>query len=203
LVDCEADVAAFNADASFLVVGDRLGSVHFIHTTSKSVVFSQSLISVPDEPGNVPLLLHLSFSLPTLESEEDEEFLVVTKSMELMRFSCVNLQMLSRALASGDKHLAHQMKDRIQMSTIHLHQCHTNSFKDLLAVAGGFYTIGSGRTALGRWAIGEEGNYQLAECIDERLFADIDLVKAALSGDGRFLITLDSAHGLGLWDADR
>ncbi|KAJ3089821.1 Kinetochore-associated protein 1 [Quaeritorhiza haematococci] len=42
--DCTIDTVTFNLSGSFLLVGDSLGTLHFVHTASRNVVFSQNIL---------------------------------------------------------------------------------------------------------------------------------------------------------------
>jgi hypothetical protein len=43
MIDCKPDKIAFNHNATFLVIGDRLGTLHFLHLESRQVVLSQMI----------------------------------------------------------------------------------------------------------------------------------------------------------------
>ena len=63
--DCTTELAAFNKDGKFLIVGDRLGTVHFIHVESRSVVFSQALLPLDDLQEDGPQVFkHMHFDSP-------------------------------------------------------------------------------------------------------------------------------------------
>ena len=48
MLDCKAEVATWDPEGSFLVIGDSLGTVHFLDAVTKALVFSQE-ISRPNE----------------------------------------------------------------------------------------------------------------------------------------------------------
>lgn len=56
--DCDPELVAFSRNSSFLVVGDSLGTIHFIHVESKNIVFSQEIcpesVAVIDDQDDIP-----------------------------------------------------------------------------------------------------------------------------------------------------
>ena len=41
--DCQTEVIAYNRDSTFLIFGDNLGTIHFVHVDTATVVFSQEI----------------------------------------------------------------------------------------------------------------------------------------------------------------
>jgi hypothetical protein len=46
--DCLPEVAVWSPDGSFLIIGDRLGAIHFLDVVSQMLVFSQEIVKFQD-----------------------------------------------------------------------------------------------------------------------------------------------------------
>ncbi|KAJ3025279.1 hypothetical protein HDV00_012798, partial [Rhizophlyctis rosea] len=104
-LDCPTEVVAYNRDASFLIFGDHLGTVHFVHVDTASVLFSKEIgADLEIEDDDVKTFAWLGFV--DRAGDEAEELVVVLRNMVMYRFSNVNLKQVANAIATQDFQLA-------------------------------------------------------------------------------------------------
>jgi hypothetical protein len=115
-LDAKTEKVAFSQDASFLVIGDSAGAVHFMHAQSQRILFSQQLLPselLPaDDSESVFAFMRLYANnayanrrkLFMMRRCGTEELIVVLAATgDLLRFSDINLAQLQQAIATGDK----------------------------------------------------------------------------------------------------
>ncbi|KAJ1765579.1 hypothetical protein IW140_003140 [Coemansia sp. RSA 1813] len=121
-------ITALSCDSSFVAFGDDAGMLFIVHIETRKPVFSQA-IKTPDSRASgkskspVPFgISALRFSTPmTLVDDGAREELVLTTTNDTMvRFSGIQLSLLSKAIVDGNMELATSIKDEIRVEFVSL-----------------------------------------------------------------------------------
>lgn len=124
----------WSPDGSFIVVGDALGTVHFLDVVSRSVVFSQQIQPKTATPAHktfvgmsfmcVPLSktnTHPTNPPPVCDrGNESKDLAVVLHDHIVFYFSNVDLGRLRQALVARNAQLAKDVKASIQVSKVNV-----------------------------------------------------------------------------------
>ncbi|KAJ3287176.1 hypothetical protein HK104_008726 [Borealophlyctis nickersoniae] len=206
-LDHPQEMMAFNRDSTFLVVGDSLGAIHFIHVETHIVVFTHEIAEEHQTLDAVEKKAFLRLGFVNRPKAETEELLVVLSNRTLFRFSNVNLAKVDNAMKTGNMSLAMEAKRDISVEQLDLKQdanAAIDQVRDVLPLAGKgperIVIAGKGRQPLTIW---QRSKRTLATTkIDgvARILANCELVRAEFASRGKYLITLDAAGTLSVWD---
>ncbi|KAL1915878.1 uncharacterized protein VTP21DRAFT_6266 [Calcarisporiella thermophila] len=211
-LDCEPERIAFNRDSSFLVVGDSLGTIHFIHVMSRTIVFSQEVFQRDMERESGRMFYSLTFA-SSPDSSETEELLVVLQNKLLYRFSNIQIKKLSEAVATQNAALGLEAKSSIAMERIDLGHTdsspHQIAVNDILVVfeshSSCLITGGKGNASLCSWrrehpTEGEFFPRTYLETQIGRLLQGVGVVQIQVTRHGKLMVVLDESGSLSLWD---
>ncbi|XP_048586472.1 kinetochore-associated protein 1 isoform X2 [Nematostella vectensis] len=204
--EVEVDVVAWSDDSLFVVVGDRSGSIHFIHFPSKKIIFSEKLIQEIDESSTKSaVFLNVNFSQHNQDGSS--KLVLLTASRKLFEFSNLKMDELNAAIESQDfgsmKHLHESMTIRCtDVSLAHeqdyVHGVVPFSFNGTSALA----TYGNGLCVWGQDPMQEESQYlALFEKLSSFILGS-GILKVCQTSHGDFLVILDDRNILSLWDAE-
>ncbi|KAJ2161899.1 hypothetical protein GGF46_001090 [Coemansia sp. RSA 552] len=210
--DSHIQVAALNHDSSFVAFGDEAGVLYIVHIRTRRPVFSQSI----RQPGNgsackQPAAVDaLCFAVSgSAEKLAREELVVVASHGHAVRFSNIELCLLSQAILDGNMALAAEIKSKIDVEPLSLHAgkqlLHGGGISGLALFHTRGHSLlfvsGSGDASLSCWRRDENqvsGNApattQLADVVTSEC-AGSGYTKIQLSLDQRHLVAL-SEHGV-------
>ncbi|EDO42982.1 predicted protein [Nematostella vectensis] len=177
--EVEVDVVAWSDDSLFVVVGDRSGSIHFIHFPSKKIIFSEKLIQEIDESSTKSaVFLNVNFSQHNQDAIESQDFGSMKHLHESMTIRCTDVS------------LAHEQD--------YVHGVVPFSFNGTSALA----TYGNGLCVWGQDPMQEESQYlALFEKLSSFILGS-GILKVCQTSHGDFLVILDDRNILSLWDAE-
>jgi hypothetical protein len=185
---------AFNVDASFLILADQLGSLHFVNVETFEIIFSQDLNFLGDN-------LKCS-SLCILPCGSSEQIIVFFENHEAVRFYNIQTRDIRIAIERQDMHRAGQLKSLIKVEEMELNEdyptCHiTNVFYH---GNNEFWCFGKGENPLTRWSIGQDSTF----CIDglHESLLDGEVLKMDICFSKRLLVILSIHGALSIWDID-
>jgi hypothetical protein len=114
-LDCQPEIAAISKNSRFIVVGDALGAIHFIHVASQTVVFSQEVAAnlVGDK-------IFCWMNFVGKDTDPTESLVVVMRDFVMLRFSNLNLATVEEALLEQNMSLALKVKTEIKVEPIML-----------------------------------------------------------------------------------
>ncbi|KAJ1534654.1 hypothetical protein HK096_003594, partial [Nowakowskiella sp. JEL0078] len=216
--ESQPELLAFNRNSSFLVVGDTIGSIHFIHCTTKSILFSFDVVELLENNQQHPnendseILKWLDFVSGS--NDESEELIVVTKNMVLLRFSNVCLSKIEEAVLKKDFGKAKEAKKAIKMETVFLSDGNLKSVKDLAFLPKfsrfleeRIFVVGSGDSPLSVWSRSQPNERTINVDHVSKIFQEssqdpevFTLVKCEIDPSGCYLLLLDNEFCLSLWD---
>ena len=206
-IDCEVEQACFNSDGTFLVVGDRKGTLHFIHTQSRAVIFSQALIKSTDDTNSDQMFQRIQF---LSQHSGPEELFVLLAGAKMMRFANIDFVLLKQALSTGSKVDALAVKNNSRVEDVDLGALalsegeHVSDIEPTLVpstMETEVVVTAKSAVALSRWMKRDEKTQ-----IGDRLGAWVSksgLMRVRISPDGRYLIAIDAKGVLSLWDFGR
>ncbi|KAJ1962487.1 hypothetical protein GGI12_002617, partial [Dipsacomyces acuminosporus] len=202
---------ALNCDSSFVAFGDDTGSLFIVHIKTRRPVFSQAICrptGKPSPPGITAMLFAVSGS----DGDYKHEELVLTSSDgTLVRFSNIELCLLSKAITEGDMKLAAALKNKIKVEFASLsagkRMLHADNIGGLAVsyseAQSSVIVAGSGSTCMSRWTRTESPGHEdgqgppHATCLADIVSNECSgsgYVKIRLSLDQRYLLAL-SEHG--------
>ncbi|KAJ2005491.1 hypothetical protein H4R26_001914, partial [Coemansia thaxteri] len=211
--DSPISATALNCDSSFVAFGDEAGILFIVHIKTRRPVFSQAIKAPPplanieagrNLPGPGISALRFAVSDPA-DLYTREELVVVSGNGLLVRFSNLQLCLLSQAILDGDMALAAKIKDSIKVEFIGLNlgkrQIHAGGVGGLATVhsRGSSHIVlaGSGDACLSCWLRTEPAadshNDSQPVQTPTRL---TDVVSLECSGSGyvKILPSLDQRH---------
>ncbi|KAJ3224738.1 Kinetochore-associated protein 1 [Clydaea vesicula] len=101
-LDCEPELSSFNKNNSFLVVGDRKGTLHFIHVKTKNFILSKDMHIDKCQDENENFFKKLKFVKAESKVKKSEELIVALNNFTLVRFSNIDFSRIETALNSGN-----------------------------------------------------------------------------------------------------
>ncbi|KAJ2870062.1 hypothetical protein GGH93_005857 [Coemansia aciculifera] len=220
---------SLNCDSSFVAFGDETGTLFIVHVKTRRPVFSQTIkppsSSTSTTVGSVvPTSAIVALQFAVSESADGhirEELAVVTSEGTLVRFSSLQLCLLSQTILDGDMALATRIKGEIKIEFASLSSSgrliHASSIGGVSVMhANGsshVVIVGSGDACMSCWRREEhsepdsENDNAQGASMATRL-ADIvsfecsgsGYAKVALSLDQRYLVALSKSGSLDVYE---
>ncbi|KAI8322272.1 hypothetical protein GQ54DRAFT_297499 [Martensiomyces pterosporus] len=225
--DSRIMATALNCDSSFVAFGDDTGALFIVHIRTRRPVFSQAVCKPNTETANSASpskpshsgIAAMSFAVSGLNGEHQREELVLASSNgTLIRFSDIDLCLLSQAILKGDMALAAEIKSNIKIEFVSLtagkRAIHADDISGL-AVAysenqSSIIVSGSGSASMSRWmrsesSIGKPGQEplhptRLADLVSTECSGS-GYVKMRLSLDHRYLVALNEQGTLDVYES--
>ncbi|KAJ2768407.1 hypothetical protein IWQ56_002951, partial [Coemansia nantahalensis] len=198
---------ALNCDSSFVAYGDATGTLFIVHIRTRQPVFSQS-VRPPDSTGDGPQAavcgLHFAVSDTAAGQPPREELVVVDSAGHAVRFSGIQLCLLSQAILDGNMALAARIRSEILVEPVALQAAkravHQGGVTGLAMFHARSHSLlfasGCGDGCLSCWRRAEPGGgspTRLADIVTSES-AGAGYSRIQLSLDGRYLVAL-STHG--------
>ncbi|KAJ3414397.1 hypothetical protein HDV05_006671 [Chytridiales sp. JEL 0842] len=211
-LDCASDSIAFNRNSTFLVVGDALGAIHFIHINSSSILFSHQLPkALLQAENNFSSFKWMGFVGST--SDTGEELIIVLASMTLVRFSQVDFGRIEEAIEQKNVADLLAIKGSISLEIINLVESTKGIVKQCFDVVPWYddYDMGQNRLLLAGegaepitiWKrVGDDMKTTKVDGV-AALLEGVSVLKAQCDRTGKYLILLDSEGRLTIWDFKR
>ncbi|KAJ2492558.1 hypothetical protein IWW37_001313 [Coemansia sp. RSA 2050] len=228
--DSDILATSLNCDSSFVAFGDATGTLFIVHIKTRRPMFSQ-VIKPPSSFPNITAgsampggsaIVALQFAVSqSTDANTREELVVVTSEGTLVRFSSLQLCLLSQAILDSDMAMAAKIKGEIKIEFASL------SFSDRPIHSGGIggvslthsngsshvVVVGSGDACMSCWCRkecseldGEDGDgqrvlaaTQLADIVSLECSGS-GYVKVALSLDQRYLVALSKSGSLDVYE---
>ncbi|KAJ1894977.1 hypothetical protein LPJ81_005059, partial [Coemansia sp. IMI 209127] len=217
--DCRSQVAtirhdtrvlttALSCDSSFVAFGDDAGMLFIVHIETRKPVFSQA-IKAPDSRGpgksktQIPFAISaLRFSSPTPAAGVGvrEELVLTTTNDTMVRFSGIQLSLLSKAIVDGNMELGARIKDEIRVEFVTLvaskrsiHQSGVNGLSLFHSHDRSHIVVaGDGDACMSCWERAE--NSGASEALPSTSLVDIVTADCAGSGYIKILLSLDHRY---------
>ncbi|KAJ3186082.1 hypothetical protein HDU85_001000 [Gaertneriomyces sp. JEL0708] len=205
------EALALNSTSSFLVVGDNIGAIHFVHIPTERVLFSRDLMS---DPTNLNLNVKRAFRKMTFVArpgDEAEELIVVLENLVMLRFTNIHLDRLERAMEEGDLKTAHQLHQMIESEEVCLNPAedHLQIVHDVVPMVtkgrrpGKILLCGSGKQPLTVWQRAKTNGSTIFMDAVEAILQSRSIVRGEVDSSQRYLLLLDCDGILTLWDAQQ
>ncbi|XP_015773780.1 PREDICTED: kinetochore-associated protein 1-like [Acropora digitifera] len=106
--ECDIDCVAWSDDSSFLAIGERSGTFHFVHVASRQILFSQEL-NFGDDSNKIDCkctFLAMMFT-KTHEKEDSSSLAILSSSGTFTEFSNLHLGKINKGMVgNGDAAIA-------------------------------------------------------------------------------------------------
>ncbi|KAI9595194.1 hypothetical protein BDF19DRAFT_78976 [Syncephalis fuscata] len=156
-LDCRPELAAFSNDARFLVVADQLGSIHFIHRLSRSVVYSQAVEDVTVHKCDSTFsALVFGCSKGYYDDENNtnndtlESLFIVYNKTHMLCLENVDFKQLDVAIQAQNSPDIQKIKGNITTISIDLSTQHNNVY-DVIQYKSNFIVTGNGQSVVSVW----------------------------------------------------
>ena len=198
-LESNVDTMAWCPDSQFLVICDSSGTMHFFSFALGDVVFTSTLVEIPEE--KLSLDPYFSHSMLTNHKEKDGVNLtVISHDGCVFSFKDLPLRELSKALESNDTASISQLKENIQRENLNVSDMHDDTSCCAESLAGckpSLVVSGKGKVAFSVWA-----DQCLVDAVETSFLDSVPVKKCQVSPDGKYLLILDEESKLSVWDTN-
>ncbi|XP_071962384.1 kinetochore-associated protein 1-like [Antedon mediterranea] len=192
------DAVGWSHDNRFLVVADRKGAIHFVHTEFQHMFLTKTLIPNANDTKSFNRVM---FS--TKGHINTCDLLVLAFNGILYRFSNINLNKLNDAIQQNNTDLEKEILSGIQTEVIDTSAVHTDGTTDLCTATIGhkmfIITCGSGDSIVGVWGKNDKCT-SLSREVGGALFADLSVKRCQVCPNSNYLVLLDNECELSIWN---
>ncbi|KAJ8323671.1 hypothetical protein O5D80_007560 [Batrachochytrium dendrobatidis] len=200
-LDCRIDCLGVHSSRQIAVVGDILGSIHFVHLLSGQVFYSQALVNPTTLQQSNLENQHVFACLDLISNENTDEVVVSLTSGTLMRLSGIDFALVEQYLLDGNlETISSTIQQHVKVQTIKISGELMDSLNYVLVSNQFIYACGSGSAPLTIWT--KHPSIPTA-CIDsvKRVLNGSTLIFAELESTSGYIATLDTTDQLTLFDS--
>ena len=198
-LESNVDTMAWCPDSQFLVICDSSGTIHFFSFSLGDVVFTSTLVEVPEEKLNSDS--YFSHSMFTANQERNGVNLtILSRDGSIYSFKDLPLRELASALESNDFASISKLKENIQreiLSVSDVHQASSCCVESVVALRPSLVVSGTGNVAVSLWA-----DQSLVDVIGTTFLEGAGVNKCDVSLDGKYMLILDEQSNLSVWDTN-
>ncbi|XP_074632538.1 kinetochore-associated protein 1-like [Acropora palmata] len=203
--ECDIDCVAWSDDSSFLAIGERSGTFHFVHVASRQILFSQEL-NFGDDSNKIDCkrtFLAMMFT-KTHEKEDSSSLAILSSSGTFTEFSNLHLGKINKAIVDGMIEDVTELKEMIHEESVDVRALHQEEVKGFTIGSvwdvPALITYGDGDAAIAVWTRQQHSGITLADCISSYILGGSGVEKVTASSNGHFLVVLDDKNMLSLWN---
>ncbi|KAJ2547130.1 hypothetical protein EV175_005343, partial [Coemansia sp. RSA 1933] len=201
---------ALSCDSSFVAFGDDAGMLFIVHIKTRKPVFSQEIKAPSDSRRHgkcrtaVPVSINaLRFSSPAPAADESvrEELVLTTTNDMMVRFSGIQLSLLSKAIVDGNMELGARIKSEIRVEFVtlaaskrHIHQDGVNGLSVFHSHNRSHIVVaGNGDACMSCWERADSTSTS-GGALSPTSLVDMVTVDCAGSGYVKILLSLDHRY---------
>ncbi|KAH9273082.1 hypothetical protein BASA83_004659 [Batrachochytrium salamandrivorans] len=200
-LDSPIDALGIYPSRQIAIIGDTLGSIHFVHLLSGEVFYSQALVHPSPNQPNKSLQLPVFACLDIVSDEGVDEIVISLTSGILLRLSGIDFALIETYLLSGNTAMISQeIQQHVKVETVNLIGGPLETLHHVEMAGNNIYACGTGDSPLTVWSRTQTTSTCLVDSVSRTLVGS-SIVRIELDHAFEYLAVLDLDSRLTLFDS--